>query len=183
MNKQAEQIILVNPQDKKLGFIEKLTAHRFGMLHRAFSVFIFRIRNHRLEVLLQQRSKAKYHGGGLWTNTCCSHPHPKEKIKQSAERRLFDEMGIHAKLKYLDKFHYIAKFNNGMTENEIDHVFVGDYNNDKININPNEVESYKWVTIPQLERGLSTRQKMYTPWLQQALTIAIQEYPAKLIRR
>src|ERR1700722_18026522 len=119
---QSEKIILVNPMDKKIGMIEKIIGHRYAMLHRAFSILIFRRKNGKVETLLQQRSKKKYHAGGLWTNTCCSHPHPGEKILISARKRLKEEMGIDVKLKAIGKFHYVAPLDHGMTENEIDHV-------------------------------------------------------------
>lgn len=167
-----EKIILVDPKDHKLGVVEKIIAHEYGMLHRAFSVLIFRNHHGKIETLLQQRSKKKYHAGGLWTNTCCSHPHPRENIVMSAEKRLENEMGIKIKLKEIGKFHYVAKFNNGLTENEIDHVMVGTYNGE-INVNSNEVEDYKWMKVDVLKRELVKNPKKYTPWFKQALELAI----------
>ncbi len=171
-----EMIILVDPRDRKIGEIEKILAHEYAMLHRAFSVFIFRQRNGVLELLLQQRSKEKYHAGGLWTNTCCSHPHPGETVRMSAEKRLQEEMGIKAKLREVGKFHYVAQFDNGLTENEIDHVFIGMYQNDdeqEIPINPKEVESYEWMDIQTLQKQLALHPKKYTPWFKPALELAL----------
>lgn len=170
---KKEHIILVNPQDKKIGLIEKLLAHQYGMLHRAFSVFIFRKHHGRLELLLQQRSKKKYHGGGLWTNTCCSHPHPNENLLKAAEARLHEEMGIKAKLKKVGKFHYIAKMDHGMVENEMDHVYIGFYDEDDIPFNANEVEDYRWENVNKLKRDMNVHPARYTPWLKQALELAL----------
>ncbi len=168
-----ENIILVDPEDRKIGEIEKILAHEYAMLHRAFSVFIFRKRHGKLQLLLQQRSKKKYHGGGLWTNTCCSHPHPGEDTLKSAEKRLKDEMGIKANLTELGKFHYVAQFDNGLTENEIDHVLVGTYEADEIPINSNEVENYQWIDVDTLKQELATNPTKYTPWFKQALELAL----------
>ena len=169
----TENVILVDPEDHPMGEIEKITAHRYAMLHRAFSVFVFRRRNNKLELLLQQRNKTKYHSGGLWTNTCCSHPHPGEDLIQSAEKRLKNEMGIAVKLKAIGKFHYVAPFANGLTENEIDHVLIGNYNANDILINPDEVQTYRWISITALQHDLATHPKKYTPWFKQALTLVL----------
>lgn len=167
-------VILVNPSDHQIGKEEKILAHQHAMLHRAFSVFIFRERHGQTELLLQQRSKKKYHGGGLWTNTCCSHPRPKENLLKSAEKRLKEEMGITVKLKKKGVFHYVAKLNNGLYENEIDHVFVGTYeDNKKIPINRKEVDNYRWVEVKKLKRDLIAHPKKYSPWLKQALALAL----------
>jgi isopentenyl-diphosphate delta-isomerase type 1 len=167
-------VILVDPNDHKIGQIEKILAHQYAMLHRAFSVFLFRKRKNRIEVLLQQRSKAKYHSGGLWTNTCCSHPRPGEKILSSAKKRLKHEMGIETKLKEIGKFHYIAQFANNLVENEIDHILIGIYEEEKIPVNPEEVESYKWKEVSALKKEVKKNPKAFTPWLKQALEIALE---------
>lgn len=173
---KTKNIILVDPKDRKISEIEKIIGHRFGMLHRAFSVFIFRNHNGKKEVLLQQRSKQKYHGGGLWTNTCCSHPHPGENLVKSAEKRLFEEMGIKADLKEVGKFHYIAQLDHDMTENEIDHVLVGIYKHDNINFDPHEVEAYRWMTPNELKQKIKENPESYTPWLSPALQLAIKNF-------
>lgn len=181
---KRNQIILVNPKDQKIGTIEKLAGHRYGMLHRAFSVFIFRKRNGKIQTLLQRRSMKKYHGGGLWTNACCSHPHPGEKILASAHRRLYQEMGIQTALKEVGKFHYIAKMSDEMTENEIDHVFIGKIENDNIVFNKQEVDQCQWIDIKTLEKelkkDLNARKRKYTPWLRQALSIAL-KYASSIV--
>lgn len=179
--KEKINIILVDPNDRKIGTIEKITGHRYAMLHRAFSVVIFRNHKGEREVLLQQRSKKKYHGGGLWTNACCSHPRPNEKISTAAKRRLKDEMGLEVKLKEVGKFHYVAPLDKGMTENEIDHVFVGNYTDENIKADRNEVEAYKWVAVEKLQKDLAAKPKHYTPWLKQALDLALK--PKRQIRK
>ena len=85
------EVILVDEQDAEIGVSEKLKAHQLGLLHRAFSIFIFNSKN---ELLIQQRAQGKYHSGGLWTNTCCSHPLPKMDLVECAKQRLLEEMGL-----------------------------------------------------------------------------------------
>ena len=170
-----ERIILVDPSDRKIGTIEKVLAHEYGMLHRAFSVFIFHIDDGKVKTLLQQRHPEKYHSGGLWSNACCSHPHPGEKIVQSAQKRLHVEMGISVPLTEVGKFHYIAQFDNGLTENEIDHVLMATFQG-KVHINKKEVADYRWVEITALQKDLKANSDQYTPWLQPSLQIAVRSY-------
>lgn len=178
--KPRTRIILVDPKDKQIGIIEKILGHKHGMLHRAFSVFIFRKQQDQLELLLQQRSANKYHGGRLWTNTCCSHPRPNEEIKMAAQQRLQEEMGLHIKLKKAGKFHYFADMGNGLAENEIDHVFVGSYTGENIKMQPQEADNFKWMKVSELKKELKQHPQRYTPWLQQALQLALK---VKLIFR
>ena len=98
-----EHVVLVDEHDKEIGTMEKMEAHQKGLLHRAFSVLVF---NSKGELLLQQRALSKYHSGGLWTNTCCSHPQPGETIVQAAQRKLMQEMGFVCDLTYSHKFIY-----------------------------------------------------------------------------
>lgn len=170
MNNQ--NIVLVDPDDNAIGEIEKVRGHQFGMLHRAFSVFIFRVFKDKLQTLIQLRHKQKYHGGGLWSNTCCSHPHPGENLKAAAEKRLQEEIGIDAKLQEVGMFHYIAKMDNGMTENENDHVFIGYLDSEEAHFNTDEVEKTAWVDVVPLFEAIDRNPHHYTPWLKEALTIA-----------
>ncbi|MGM9475605.1 isopentenyl-diphosphate Delta-isomerase [Pedobacter sp. GSP4] len=160
-----EQVILVDPNDVPKGRMGKMEAHEKGLLHRAFSVFVF---NTKKELLLQQRAKEKYHCGGLWTNTCCSHPKIGEGNLHAAKRRLKEEMGMECDLSYLFKFTYKAEFDNGLTEHEVDHVFFG-VTNDLPVINPDEVESFKYIDLESLEREINTNPAEYTPWLRACL--------------
>lgn len=164
----TEQVILVDENDNAVGTAEKLEAHRENMRHRAFSVFILR-HTPELEVLLQQRALGKYHSPGLWTNTCCSHPRPGEDIIKAGQRRLMEEMGLEASLTSLGWFHYIAHFDNGLTENEIDHVLVGSC--DTIHFTPNkeEVHAHRWVRASDLQKEMDLHPEQFTPWLKQAL--------------
>lgn len=171
---KIQQVILVNANDRRIGIAEKIVAHQYAMLHRAFSVLIFRRHGGKLQTLLQQRSKHKYYGGGLWTNACCSHPRPGEiNLIKAARERLKEEMGITAKLEKKGVFHYVASFDNGLFENEIDHVFIGMYDGKPIQFNPKEVDDYQWVDIASLKDDLNISPQKYSPWLNQALTLAL----------
>ncbi|EAS20216.1 isopentenyldiphosphate isomerase [Flavobacteria bacterium BBFL7] len=155
-----EYVILVNPQDEKVGLMEKIEAHEKALLHRAFSVFII---NDKDEILLQQRALSKYHSPGLWTNTCCSHQRDGEGNVEAGRRRLMEEMGMTAQLKELFHFIYIAPFDNGLTEHELDHVMVGYSNEDPI-INPDEVASFKWMTANDIKEDMIAQPDLYTAW-------------------
>lgn len=169
-----EHLILVNDLDEVIGTEEKLKAHQLGLLHRAFSVFIFRD-NAGLELLLQRRHPAKYHCGNLWTNTCCSHPRPGEAVAEAAHRRLKEEMGFEAALEPRGHFQYRADFANGLIENEVDHVFVGFANPENITPNPEEVSECRWVPVDQLRYELQEKPDSFTPWFSQALDLALIE--------
>ena len=138
-----EEVILVDENDIAIGSMEKLEAHQKGILHRAFSVFIFNSNN---ELLLQRRALTKYHSSGLWTNTCCSHPQPNEDTLAAANRRLKEEMGMQTSLTHKTSFIYKTNFDNGLTEHEFDHVFIG-HTDTNPTINPEEVDSYKWISF------------------------------------
>lgn len=154
-----EQVILVDELDNEIGLMEKLEAHRKGLLHRAFSVFVF---NHKGQLMLQQRAISKYHSGGLWTNTCCSHPRPGEKIIDAGRRRLKEEMGFCCELK--PQFNFIYKAQVGeLIEHELDHVLFGFFE-DKPQINREEVEDWKWMDLAAIEKDLEQNQKLYTEW-------------------
>lgn len=175
MSLSTEQLILVNPQDYEQGNAEKLQVHQQGLCHRAFSVFVLRQASRGLEVLLQQRQLDKYHGGGLWTNTCCGHPRPGEGIVEAGQRRLYEEMGLQMQLQWLDKFHYIAHFDNGLTENEVDHVLISYYHGQSIRPNRDEVNDHQWMAISTLQDELQQYTSVYTPWLDQALQTVLQQ--------
>ncbi len=167
-----EKVILVDPSGREIGTEEKLTAHRLGKLHRAFSIFIFYKDAQGIYLLLQQRHPNKYHSGGLWTNTCCSHPRPSEEIIAAGERRLFEEMGIHAKLSLAGEFQYRAHVGNNLIENEYDHVLVGTVTSQEIHFDKNEITAVRWVSIDDLETELQKNPEQFTPWFTQAWMIA-----------
>ncbi len=163
------EVVLVDMNDQEIGVCEKMKAHKESLLHRAFSVFLFRGD----QVLLQKRASCKYHCGGLWTNTCCSHPGKGEDVVASAKKRLVEEMGIHTDhLKEVHSFVYCAQFANGLTEFEYDHVIVGEYDGEYI-LDPEEVDEIKWMNLDQLKKDMMLRPKAYTPWFIIALQSAI----------
>lgn len=167
----TEMVVLVNEHDQQVGLEEKIAAHEQGLLHRAFSVFIIRPSGGELEILLQQRSADKYHCGGLWTNTCCSHPRENETIIAAAERRLYEEMGMQISLQELSAFIYKANFTNGLIEHEYDHVLIGYYAGEEIIMNPLEVQNYAWITLIELQDKLAANPEQFTPWLLPALNL------------
>lgn len=155
-----EYVILVNPQDEKVGLMEKIEAHEKALLHRAFSVFIF---NDKKELMLQQRALTKYHSPGLWTNTCCSHQRDGESNIAAGTRRLQEEMGFVAPLKETTSFIYKAPFDNGLTEHELDHILIGQYN-EAPKVNPDEVESWKWMSLDAVKNDIEANPDLYTAW-------------------
>jgi isopentenyl-diphosphate delta-isomerase len=157
---EFEYVILVDENDQEIGSMEKQEAHEKGLLHRAFSVFVF---NENKELLLQQRALTKYHSAGLWTNTCCSHPRIGETIEQAAHRRLMEEMGFDCELTSKSSFIYKAAFENGLTEHELDHILVGTFNGE-ISFNPTEVKNIKWISLEELEIDLINKNQNYTAW-------------------
>ncbi|RCL75174.1 MAG: isopentenyl-diphosphate Delta-isomerase [Flavobacteriales bacterium] len=162
------EVQLVNSTDEPTGTMEKLEAHEKGLLHRAISVLIF---NSNQEILLQRRALQKYHSPGLWTNTCCSHPYPNENANEAAVRRLKEEMNIQATLKFAFKFEYKASFSNGLTEHELDHVFIGN-SNDTPHLNTDEAVAFKWISLMDLKKEIKNSPEKYTVWFK----IMINEY-------
>ena len=155
-----ENVILVDKNDNQVGLMPKLEAHQKGLLHRAFSIFIF---NSKYELLLQKRASSKYHSGGLWTNTCCSHPREGEEILDAANRRLIEEMGIETSLRKVHDFIYKAELDNDLIEHEFDHVFYGIYNEDPI-INDDEADDFKWIDMDSLNDDIKKNGDNYTIW-------------------
>jgi isopentenyl-diphosphate delta-isomerase len=155
-----EKVILVDKNDNQVGLMPKLEAHEKGILHRAFSIFIF---NSKYELLLQKRASSKYHSGGLWTNTCCSHPREGEDTLDAANRRLDEEMGIKTSLRKVYDFIYKAELDNQLTEHEFDHVFYGVCDNNPI-LNKDEAEDFKWVDMETLNNDIIKNEDNYTVW-------------------
>ena len=157
---KEENVILVNEKDEQIGTMPKMEAHEKAVLHRAFSVFVFNDDN---ELMLQQRAKHKYHSPLLWTNTCCSHQRNGESSLEAGVRRLGEEMGFEIPLKETTSFIYKANFDNGLTEHEFDHILVGTFNKEPI-INKDEVASWKWISMDDLEKDLNEHPDQYTAW-------------------
>ena len=155
-----EQVILVDESDRQLGLMPKMEAHEKGVLHRAFSVFLFNDKN---ELMLQQRAAHKYHSPLLWTNTCCSHQRDGESSIEAGKRRLMEEMGIEAELSEATTFIYKAPFDNGLTEHELDHILTGRFNGEP-SINPEEVASWKWMAMEDVKSDMAKSPDLYTAW-------------------
>jgi isopentenyl-diphosphate delta-isomerase len=163
----ANEVILVNEEDVAIGTIEKMDAHRRGLLHRAFSVFVF---DRQGNMLLQQRSAEKYHGALLWSNTCCSHPYPGEAVERAAVRRLEEEMGFIAPLEKIFSFTYKADVENNLVEHEYDHVFAGIYEG-PIELNPSEVAAYEYLPMETISRRLNDQPAAFTSWFRIAFPL------------
>jgi len=161
-----EMVILVDQDDRETGTMEKMAAHEQGLLHRAFSVFVF---NTRGEILMQQRATGKYHSGGLWTNTCCSHPRPGEPLEVAARRRLREEMGLSCELREKFSFIYFAPLANSLIEYEFDHVFTGITDANPA-ANPSEVESWKYMSQSAVTKDMLLHSEQYTEWFKICLT-------------
>lgn len=168
----AENVILVDKNDKEIGTMPKMQAHLSGALHRAFSIFIF---NKKGQLLLQQRALNKYHSGGKWTNTCCSHPRIGEQTKDAANRRLLEEMGMKCELTYGFNFLYKADVEDGLLEHEYDHVYFG-FTDDKPVLNLDEVAAYKYIDLENLSKDLKNHPEQYTEWLKISLNQVLALY-------
>ena len=167
-----EKVILVDVNDQPIGLMNKQEAHVKGVLHRAFSVFIFNSNN---QLLLQQRALHKYHSGGLWTNTCCSHPRDGESTLEAANRRLMEEMGMTCSLDKKFDFIYKAKFDNDLYEHEFDHVFFG-FSNDKPIINTEEVASFKYISLDDLRTEIKLNPHLYTEWFKICFSEVVERF-------
>lgn len=163
-----EQVVLVSENDEVLGLMEKMQAHECGLLHRAFSVFLF---NSKGEMLLQRRAQDKYHSPNQWTNACCSHPKADETYLQAAQRRLMEELGIETEL--TPKFHFIYKADVGqdLWEHELDHVFTGNYEG-SFQLNPEEVSEVRYISMQELDNEMKANPENFTEWFK----IILEEY-------
>ena len=168
------QVVLVDEQDHELGTMDKMEVHYKGILHRAFSIFIF---NKRGEMLLQQRAAKKYHSGGLWTNACCSHPLQDDTIEKAALKRLQEEMGFTTPIKKAFTFTYRADVGDGLTEHEYDHVFTGIYNGAIVPAEA-EVQDFCYMSLPAITSAIESHPHKYTQWFKIAFP-KIQDYLTK----
>ncbi len=167
----TEHVILVDEQDNEVGSMEKIEAHEKAVLHRAFSIFVF---NDAGQMMLQRRALSKYHSPGLWTNTCCSHPRPGEKLEEATHRRIVEEMGFQCEMQEVFSFIYKAPFDHGLTEHELDHVFIAIHNAEP-GINPEEVDDWKWMDVDDLLTDVKVNPENYTVWFK----IALEEMESK----
>ncbi|MDP7324429.1 MAG: isopentenyl-diphosphate Delta-isomerase [Candidatus Woesearchaeota archaeon] len=168
-----DQIILVDKKDNQVGTEGKLAAHQKALLHRAFSIYIF---NDKGEVLIQRRNKNKYHSGGLWSNTCCSHPRDEEDIELAIYRRLKEEMDFDCEMRKIFDILYRCEFDNGLTENEFLHVFVGKYSGE-VTANPEEAEAWKWMNATDLLVDVKTNPEKYSYWLIKCIEKVLENAP------
>jgi isopentenyl-diphosphate delta-isomerase len=167
-----QNVVLVDEHNREVGLMEKMEAHHKGLLHRAFSVFVF---NENGELLLQRRAFGKYHSEGLWTNTCCSHPYPGESILEGGKRRLFEEMGFTCELSEVFSFIYKAELENGLIEHELDHVLVG-FSEETPHLNLEEVSAFKWMSVDEIKADMKENPLQYTAWFR----ILIEEHKSKI---
>ena len=189
-----DKLILVDEQDREIGSCGKLEAHEKGLLHRAFSIFVFRralldnpdgTRTFHTQLLIQQRAEGKYHSAGLWANSCCSHPRVGESLEEATARRLPEETGYSVEdleaadgehLEEKGAFLYKAEFDNGLTEHEFDHVFVGWLKEDRLDRlplpDPEEASEMKFVDVEEIMQDVLKNPGRYAAWFMPALLIA-----------
>lgn len=161
-----QSLILVDNQDNPIGIMDKLEAHLKGLLHRAFSIFIW---NQKRELLIHKRAPNKYHSANLWTNTCCSHPQPNEATMDAAIRRLQEEVGFSTNLQHRFHFIYKTELENNLIEHELDHVFIGEYNED-FTPNPDEISETRWISIENLKNEIETSPDNFTYWFKEIIS-------------
>jgi isopentenyl-diphosphate delta-isomerase len=172
----TDRVVLVNDADRPQGTADKLEAHVEGWLHRAFSVFVFDTDDH---LLLQQRHPDKYHSGGLWSNTCCSHPRPNEPVADAARRRMQEEMGFVCPVEHMFGFQYEAQVTDTLTEHEYDHVFIGRVSaRFEVHPNPTEVSDWTWIDVPSLRTRMDAEPEVFTVWFRLLLDRVLDALPA-----
>jgi isopentenyl-diphosphate delta-isomerase len=165
-------VLLVDEKDQPLRLMEKIAAHEQGLLHRAFSAYVFQPHNGVPHLLLQKRSVAKYHFGGLWTNTCCGHPLDNETAAQAGERRLPEEMNFRCSLRDVGTFIYRAQASNSLIEHELDHVLIGAFEGEIPKPNPAEADDARWASLAEVDQALAREPHTFTPWFALGLAVA-----------
>lgn len=170
----SDMLICVDAMDRQIGTAEKLRCHKDGLLHRAFSVFL--VDGDRM--LLQRRALSKYHSGGKWANSCCSHPRDGESLEEAVPRRLKEELGLECRCEEVGSFVYRHWFENGLTEYEYDHVFVGRYTGEVFPA-PEEIMDTKWFEIKDILSLMNDRADMFAPWFITAFPLVLKQlkYP------
>lgn len=170
---QEDCLILVDLLDREIGQAPKMEAHRKGLLHRAFSVFLFRDDC----LWIQKRAAGKYHSAGLWANTCCSHPRIGETLEDAVQRRLQQEVGVRCEVKHLSAFVYRAEFpEQKLSEYEYDHIFVGQYDG-PLHPNPEEIGELKLVPVTELAEDMRKNPARYAAWFLTAFPMVYSLYP------
>jgi len=177
VSSEDETLILVDESDRVVGHLSKGACHDGeGVLHRAFSLFIF---NREGELLLQRRSGGKRLWPGFWSNTCCSHPREGETMDEAIHRRLHQELGMTSELQFLYKFQYQASYEDVGSENEICWVYLG-VTDDPAEPNTNEISDHRWVAPAQLDEEMEARPEIFTPWFQMEWQRVRGAYSSKL---
>lgn len=174
MEAREERVILVDTADQTTGSAEKIDVHRRGLLHRAFSVIVWDSQGRQL---LQKRAATKYHSGGVWTNACCGHPRPGESVKAAALRRLGEEMGFTCPLEWLGIVQYHANFENGLSENEVVHIFRGRYDG-PVTLDPAEAENYQWCALDRIQSDIEKAPDRFSVWFQRYIA---EQWPVAMV--
>ncbi|MBQ9057744.1 MAG: isopentenyl-diphosphate Delta-isomerase [Atopobiaceae bacterium] len=165
----GDELILVDVLDREIGTLDKLACHQQGLLHRAFSVFLYQGD----KILIQRRAHGKYHSGGLWANACCSHPRAGETLEQAVPRRLLDELGATARdIREVGFYVYRHDFDNGLVEHEYDHVFVGELEGEA-SANPDEIDELRWIGFDELVDELREKPEQFAAWFEGVCAIAL----------
>lgn len=179
VSSETEELILVDADDRELGFMSKARCHDGdGVLHRAFSLFLF---NEAGEMLLQQRSRSKRLWGGYWSNTCCSHPRRGETMEIATERRLQDELGVRADLEFVYKFGYQARFDDSGSENELCYVYLGTTTS-RVHPNEHEIEAVRYLSAEALQQELESDPGRFSPWFRMEWETLLAEHREVLAR-
>jgi len=157
----SESLILVDPHDQEIGHLSKQDCHEGeGVLHRAFSLFIF---NTEGKLLLQKRAPEKRLWPGYWSNSCCSHPRAGESMPEAVVRRLEQELGIRADLQFIYKFIYQARFGTAGSENEFCWVYAG-RGDETVVANSTEISDWRYLGADDVDRELDADPDSFTPW-------------------
>jgi isopentenyl-diphosphate Delta-isomerase len=179
VSSEAEELILVDDDDKEIGFLSKAQCHDGGgVLHRAFSVFLF---NDTGELLLQQRGASKRLWPGYWSNSCCSHPRRGESMQVATRRRLRDELNVGGTLEFVYKFAYQADYGDAGSENELCHVFLGRVPAE-VHPNAHEIDRIRFVSAGRLEDEMSAAPDSFTPWFMLEWRMLAEAYGDRLAR-
>jgi isopentenyl-diphosphate delta-isomerase len=173
VSSESDVLILVNEDDLEIGKISKGACHDGdGMLHRAFSLFVF---NSAGELLLQQRSADKRLWPLFWSNSCCSHPRHGETMDDATHRRLYEELRMRGDLHFLYKFQYHAHYGDAGSENELCWVYVGT-SDDPVQANGNEIADHRWVAPAELDDEMAATPEAFTPWFKMEWELVRERY-------
>lgn len=173
INESIELVTLVDKNGNVRGYAEKIDAHLRGDLHLAFSLMLTRQTGGDVEYLLQRRALNKYHSGGLWANTCCSHPRPNETVEEAAQRRVYEELGVNKRLnlKTIGQICYEHSLDNNMIEHEYDHIVISQVDDLNWQANTNEAMDVKWWKEKDVIRALNEEQSIFAAWFAEVFEV------------